>query len=332
MIESEFAMSRRYLLNIIGLITLICSSQTEARETKLSFDDIDHAQISIERAIYGLYRQEDRLWLLPNFGSFIIESPYNSAATSSEAAFFMGNRDTAKGTRVPLPEDLSDSFWRGAFEFDEKLYFLDAYRKRFVRLDPKTKTWGRARDLVVDLARPPSDSRGEPTNQEIVQFRRKFLAAYNKVKAHPELFSDAELIPRSWRSRFDGSQVILATRIPGYPLVTMRCQSEGLGYCQFERACFLSPEHSPSSEQSSGLAIDEKRRRILIGNYKEQKIYVYRFQSCYHIALVHTMKLPEQLGKITAIHVDKEENLWVTTASPDSYRNASVYRWPKGKW
>jgi len=298
----------------------------------LDFDKIDHAQISIEREIYGILRDKKKIWSLPKFGGFVIESRYNPDAKDSEEAFFMKGRDTANGRRHPLPEQISDSFWRGIVRIDQKLVIFDPFRRRFITYNLKEKEWGMPRDLVLDLLSPPADSRGLPPQRETNSYRARFLSSYKKVQSQPEIFTDATLLPESWRSRVGGAQILIASRVPGFSLIGIKCDLSGLGYCQFQQGCFVDSPIELDSSGLTGIAVSETRRQILVGDYRKQQIYIFRFDSCYHIKHVLTLQLPGQLKAITGLDVDKDDNLWVSTEEPDSYKNASVYRWVKQYW
>lgn len=299
---------------------------------QLDFDKIDHAQISVEREIYGVYRDGNRIWLLPKFGGFLIESHYNPSGIDSEEAFYMKGRDTAKSERHHLPDNISDSFWRGIFRIDDKLVILDSFRQRFISFSPENKTWGPVRDLVLDLLKPAADSRGQAPLRETQEYQARFRKTYSKIKGQAEVFTDTAIIPEGWRSSFAGSQVLLVSRLPGFSLIGLKCDLSGMGYCQFQRGCFIETSSSIDPESLSGIAISKKRRQILIGDYRKQQIYLFRYDSCFHIEHVGALKLPPQLNALTAIDIDADDNLWISTEEPDPYLNASIYRWKPDAW
>ncbi|MFW7379523.1 MAG: hypothetical protein ACOH5I_11990 [Oligoflexus sp.] len=316
------------------LFTFVVSLSTNAHENVqiLEFDKIDHAQISIEREIFGVMRDKDRIWLLPKFGGFLIESRYNASAKDSEAAFYMQGRDTAQSWRHHLPEEVSDSFWRGIIRLDEYLMVFDPYRRRFLTFNAEKKEWGVARDLVLDLLSPPADRRGLPPQRETQNLRARFLQSYKKMAKQPEIFTDVAVLPESWRKHIGNSQMIVASRIPGFSIIGMKCDLGGMGYCQFQQSCFVEPESKLHAPGLTGVAVSEKRKQILVGDFIKQEINIFHFETCYHIRYLHTLRLPPQLKAITAIDVDAEDNLWISTEEPDPYKNASVYRWSAKNW
>jgi hypothetical protein len=303
-----------------------------AHPKQLSFAAIHHAQIAIERGIYGVFRRDEQLFLLPKFGDFFIVGPYQPAAEDPRKAFGRGDEDTAEGTRVKFPKGLSASFWRGVFELDGKWFFLDSYRRRLLVREKLDGEWRLPRDLVLDLIRPPADDRGPPIWQEVASLRQRFAAALKANQDNPEIFSDVAILPQKWRASFGGSQLLVASRLPGFPLVTLQCRSQGAGYCQFHRQCFLSPKDSLAAVDTAGIAVSAARKQILIGDYKRHRILVYRLGSCFHLPHVTTIRLPKKIGPLTALHVDQDDRLWVTTKDPDPYRNASVYVWLPADW
>lgn len=307
---------------------------TEAKKSKneLNFKAIHHAQIGIDKGVFAILRSGDQIFSIPQFSDYYIQYPYDAMQSKSEQAFQMGERDTAPGKRIRFPEKLGMRFWKGVWQKDGYLWFLDASGPRVITLDTGKTRWSKIRDIVVDLLKPAADSRGEPPKKEIQTFRSQFKKSYKKLtKDLPHVFGWT-VLPSKQAKRFSGNHFLLLSRVPNFPLLAMTCKNPQKPDCMIARACQLQLPKGVDQEKLAGIAFSPKRNLLLIGNYSSNEIYLYQANSCYHLPLVKRLKLPKEIHELASLYVDDEDNLWIGSSEPDSYRNASTYRWNSDSW
>ncbi len=301
-------------------------------QTSLDFKAIHHAQIGVETSTFGLSVSDSHLFSLPQYSDFFIQYPYVASKPSSSEAFSMGNRDTAPGQRIRFPESIGMKFWKGVLAWDGYLWFLDAAGPKVVSYQIQEKRWSRPRDIVIDLLRPAADSRGEPTSTEIQSLRQQFRRSYKSLtKDLPQVYGWTRLDKKS-TGRFSNNEFLMLSRIKGFPLLAMSCKNPRKPYCEVKRSCNLALPKGVDQESIAGIAFSHKRRILLIGNFKSNEIYLYQAKSCYHLPLRKRLKLPKELHQLASLYIDGQDNLWVGTSEPDSYLNASTYRWNATDW
>lgn len=320
---------------IMGSVALPARAEDKKTGRILPFDQLRHFQISLETGLYAVHREKDLVLTSARIGKFYLMSQYDESAKEQDLGFGSLHTPTAKSERVPFPENENEKRIRGIVPVGPYWFFLDAARRQFTIWHREQKIWLRPTDVILDLVRPPRDPRGEPTRSEVAELRRGFTRAFNKVQQdNNELFGGLAAIPTFWKDR-DHSQFLMLLRVPGTPLMTVRCQGRNMNSCQAIRACFLHGLPSHLVEELYGLAVDPVRKEILIGSPGERRIMRFKAPSCYHIAHLRDeedIQLPEQLKDLSNLFVDAERNLWVTTLRPDLYKSGSLFRFDASTW
>ncbi|WP_141735798.1 hypothetical protein [Oligoflexus tunisiensis] len=334
----EFAQALR-LWMAIALLLSSALRPTLAADKKparvLPFDQLKHYQVALEKGLYAVYREKDMVLTSSRTAKFYLKSQYNETAKEQDLGFGSLHVPTDKSERVPFPENESEKRIRGILPLGPHWFFLDAERRQFALWHHDRKIWLRPADIILDLAKPPRDPRGEPTRSEVAELRRGFTRAFSRVQQdNNELFGGLAPIPSFWKDR-DGSQFLMLLRVPGTPLMTVRCQGRNMDKCQAMRACFIHGLPSHLVEELYGLAVDPVRKELLIGNPGERRIMRFKAPSCYHIAHLRTrddIGLPEQLKDLSSLFIDADRNLWLTTLRPDLYKSASLFRFDASVW
>jgi hypothetical protein len=326
---------------MIGLLLLLGSPARPAlagdKKTSMTlpFDQLRHFQVSLENGLYAVHRDKDLVLTSGRSGKFYILSQYDEKAKEQDLGFGSLHTPTDKSERVPFPENEGEKRIRGILPLGSLWFFLDARARQFSIWEQEKKIWLRPADIVLDLVRPPSDPRGEPTRSEVAALRQGFTRAFNKVQSdNNELFGGIAAIPTFWKDR-DKSQFLLLLRVPGTPLMTVRCQGRTMGSCQAVRACFVHGLPSHLVEELYGLAVDPVRKELLIGSPGERRIMRFKAPSCYHIAHLKDQDdigLPEELKDLSNLFVDEGRNLWLTTLKPDLYKSGSLFRFDAATW
>jgi hypothetical protein len=105
--------------------------------------------------------------------------------------------------------------------------------------------------------------------------------------------------------------------------------------CVVARACNVAGLGDLRSEDMVGAGAIERdgKRLVLIGDASRKTLVSFAYDSCFHVARAkYEWVLPARLKEVTNFSVDAEGGLWVGTAAPDDYLNASVYVWRAGSW
>jgi hypothetical protein len=334
----EFPQLSRFM---IGLMLLLGSPALPALAgdkkpgMTLPFDQLRHFQISLENGLYSVYRDKDLVLTSSRSGKFYFLSQYDEKAKEQDLGFGSLHTPTDKSDRVPFPDSEGEKRIRGILPLGSLWFFLDARARQFSIWEKEQKIWLRPADIVLDLVRPPSDPRGEPTRSEVAELRQGFTRSFNKVQLdNNELFGGIAAIPTFWKDR-DKSQFLILLRVPGTPLMTVRCQGRTMGSCQAMRACFVHGLPSHLVEELYGLAVDPVRKELLIGSPGARRIMRFKAPSCYHIAHLKEQDdigVPEELKDLSNLFVDADRNLWLATLRPDLYKSGSLFRFDASVW
>jgi hypothetical protein len=71
---------------------------------------------------------------------------------------------------------------------------------------------------------------------------------------------------------------------------------------------------------------------IVLADGEHQRLFGFKFDSCYNVPKQAEWQLPIKLKPLTNLYIDAADRLWVTTVTRDDYRNASVFYWPTAAW
>lgn len=290
-------------------LVFFIASRLHAQST-LDFKKIHHSQITIERGIYSLFIDNDTLWQAPAFGDFVIKTNYKKNGISSEKAFGMEGRSTSDSVRLKISNQKTKSFIRGLFRSGNFLMVLDPSLRRLHQLNLETTEWRITRDIMFDTMDTKSNLRVKKAFQNSDPKKIWF----SDVAVHSE------------------TELFVLTYIPGIPLAKLSCDSQGLGTCLFKSICPLPGSMTKSQNDLVGIAYSKKRQQLLIGNEKTKRLEVYEAKGCDGLKLQRAIFLPKELKKMTSIEVDDQDNLWIATAEPDNYLNASTYVWKAEDW
>lgn len=211
------------------------------------------------------------------------------------------------------------------------LLFLESTDSRIVAVESASGFFVSQRAIVLDKLKPARDSRGEPTNLETATFRQHFMKAFGHINDGTIKLSGLAALPPAWHDG-DAHQFLVASRIPGYMLMTMHCLEAELSQCRIVRGCFAEGIGSILPDSVTGVAVSAERRLVLVGDRHRAQLIVFRFESCHNIVKVGEIPLPIQLKELGNVMIDSDDRLWVSTLLPDDYRNANVFVWDSKHW
>lgn len=325
-----------YLTYSTGFLLWICaaSSVVFAKDKKtakyLDFKKVSYSQITPIRDVGVAFRDGGKVFLLPSRERQLFQTQY----LPDDAKFMAGaTLDTVESQRFELDKSIPTPAWSGFFPIQNGMtMLLDGSNLAVASFEP-SRSWAMVshRNIVMDLFRPAPDARGEPTHVETSAARKKMATEIRPLRGSKNIISGAAELPSAWTEKKERSFLLL-TRMPSFPLVTMRCEVADSTQCQLERSCFVQGLNGKESGVRQGLAISDQRKMLIIGNREKQSLQVYKYQDCFHVAYVRDIELPEELRGLRSIYVDDEDNLWLSTEGPDDYRNASVYMWAAKDW
>lgn len=293
---------------------------------QLAFEALSYSQLSPQAGVTGLLVEKERL-----------VSVFGGDPSAFVAAFRLGDKkfladmtfEIPPGERITFDKRVPSGHWRGLIPVGkERLLFLDGAGGSLMAVEGKAMKFLSHRQIIVDLIRPAGDSRGEPTARETAAMRKRFTKHFLAAQGSGLVFTGIVPLPRKWGNK-DGAKFLLATRVTGFPVVTMRCNENDVTQCQLERACDLGGWRPKDAVDVAGLAYSEKSDEILIADRRDHSLRVFQASSCAHSPYRGDLRLPEKLKSPTNIAVDDDGRLWVTTERPDDYRNGSVFMWEK---
>ena len=300
--------------NVLIWLNLLWISPQIIASTSLDFKKIHHTQITIERGIYSLFVEKSQIWQVPAFGDFIIKTDYLRDEVSSEDAFQMKNRSTSFSKRVPIENQKTKSFYRGIFRSGKYLILLDPSLRRLHQLDTETMEWRLPRDLMFDTM-------SSQANERILEELKKYDPKKIWISDITELTAETR-----------ENNLLALSYFVDFPLILLSCNSRGLGACMFKKPCKIKGIEKKDAPNLVGLAYSRARKQIVIGNSRSRELSVFKFESCEEIKLITKISMPKELKELTSIDIDEDDNLWISTAEPDPYTNASVYRWNSSDW
>lgn len=283
------------------------------------------------RAIGAVSVDAKHIAFLPKEGGFFWILPFVSDQNQEKGdelakrqARFGKIGDQRRGELAAGPAALA---WAGAVTMEGRSLFLDGRDLIMIEVGHDSLKEMTRRSIPWDLIRPPRDRSGEPTVKETqalrANFKRRFLATEGQK------IVGITRAPASWYKTAK-SAYLLVTRIPDFPLLMLECDKEEPTSCTVARQCYV--EAQLTSENLVGIGALEKPSTLLIGDRKARRLKKFRFDSCYHVTTTGEILLPEKLKTLTNLAVDDEARLWLSTAAPDDYLNASIFFWNKSDW
>lgn len=293
----------------------------------LPFPDEAHSAELLSRSIMALYQGAGKLLAMPEGKGFAVVTSFDPGGTTTEKVF---GSLTGMQRLTVVKEDLPSPNWRGIDLLPDRALFFDGAALAWTESDPKSLTEILRRSVPWDTIRPPRDPRGEPTAPETKALQATFKRAWTQaldLKA-----SGIARLPPSWVKAGTKRVYAVALRLKGFPLALMECNEAEPSLCQLTRQCYVEGASDLTPGAVTGVAVSHKRKLILIGDQKNHMIHVLRFDSCYHLPRVKRMALPDRLKALNNLFVDEDDRLWVSTAAPDDYNNASAYYWSSAMW
>lgn len=295
----------------------------------IEFKEVQYAQVAKNQDVFGLFYHNKRLLTFVDGADFYYATPFNQAAPSRTEAFSDKPYAIAASQKIPFGKLVGKGRFLARAPFGELGYFVLDGRLKIAAFTPDDKAVA-VRTVIIDKVRPARDPRGEPTSIETARARQRLINAYKKIDSKNLVVSGMIAMPNVAKDP-DRSQFLVSTRMKGFPLVSMNCDEKDLSLCRFERFCFLSGKR-PDSINVTGVAYSDKRRLLMIGDNKYNRIFYYKYLSCHHVTLVGVGHLPEKLAPLRAMIVGPDDSLWVSTMKKDPYLNSSVYVWPADSW
>ncbi len=304
------------------LVSLTAFAQGVGAIPVLPLPDEKNTLETLERRITGLSVNSDTLVIFPEQDQFMITLTY-PGKVGSRSSFF---GDLTLQERFPF-ELKGKRRWVGAYAFDDFLMVLDSINLQMLVVNSKTKKTLLESYVSWDLIKPARDRGGEATKDEIARTRANFRTAFRK---NPQ-YAVSGMTFKEKDSR-GTLQFLLASRVAGFPLLTMECRADTGDFysCQIARQCFVSA--SLKGVKLQGIGFSSARSLVVMGDVANSELIYFKFNSCYDVREVGRRKLPAQLKGLSGVAIDEDDNLWVTTRDPDDFLNASVFRWDKSTW
>jgi hypothetical protein len=232
--------------------------------------------------------------------------------------------------RVELPVKPLPGDWRSVLFHGGRVVLFDGSALALSELDGASFAELQRRSIPWDLAKPPADSRGEPTSGEVAAWRAAFKAAY--LAAKPPRAAGVAPVPASFAPREGGRLLLVALRVAGHPLGLMRCDVDEASSCQLVRECYLEGAKDLDPTRVFGIGVDPERRLVALGDGATRRVRVFRFDTCYHVPAVASWLVPPRLPTPVGLAVDGKSRLWLTTRKADDQWAASAFYWPRDVW
>ena len=277
-------------------------------------------------AVTGLGVFNSRLLILPSRNpGVVIDASFQAGKTTRLETF----GPLSSQQRRTVAKDPADWDLVGADLLASRLLLLEGITSTLIEAEPNSGKELLRRTVPWDLIKPPADRGGEATQPETAALRQAFKRAWLATTGL-HIVGMARM-PAAWQP---GTKVhyLLATRVKGFPLVQMGCDAAEPSSCMIERQCHLEGAGDLQTDDITGLGIVAAERLVIVGERRQKRLASFHYTSCYHVPRVATYALPAQLKTLTNVTVDASGRLWLTTAQPDDYLNASVYFWSKGTW
>jgi hypothetical protein len=252
---------------------------------------------------------------LPTRTTEFATHPFRILTPSPTPSIEFGKAVTAKRYSVPSPVISRQIV--GILDTSKATHLVDGHTLDIHRFND----WQyiEVSSIAWDFPRPAADSRGEPTKVETARFQAAFKKAMLKAVGTRRIAGAQPL---------SDDEYIVGTTLPDFPLFTMRCaEKEKLGGCFFDRGCFISGDKKGVATSVS-FAFSRKRKLALFLEPANHAIRVYKFHNCYHSSYAGELQIPKRLLKpATAIHIDSEDRLWLTTEMRDNVSNGNSFVW-----
>jgi hypothetical protein len=283
---------------------------------------------AIDRINRAIYVVKDQIYLLTDNRAYFVESTFKYGQKEQWNVF--GDLEDIK--RIKFKNGPNNVQWRGLWRNnDDVLLMFDGKGLATWGYSFKSKVIFSHHSIVWDQIKPPRDRSGAPTRTEILKTRSLIRKMMKKVKGAPMVgIADK---PKSWGAKLSkpyDSEFMVATRINKFPIVEMKCGSETSTRCSFVRQCYVRGTSKVALENNIGIAAEPKSRAIYVGASDGHTIHKLKYNSCYDIRYIKSIKTPKKLPVFTSLSIDDGQRLWVTFTQPDNYNNSAAAYWDKG--
>ena len=236
--------------------------------------------------------------------------------------------------RLAIDHGLPEAMWRGLWVYRDVLAVLDGAELNLLALGAADHELKSKRTMPWDgIALPPRDRGGEAPRPEVVKLRQRFGSEFRHTMPL-RIAGVAELDPPAEGSDQKASGVLrllALTRLPSFPLVQLSCQRQEPSNCAVERVCSVTGlKIDPAAR--IGFGYSQESKLIVVGDSSHQRLLVGRFTGCGGASIFKQLALPERFKKLSMIHVDGSERLWIGTEVADDFANSSVFTWRSDVW
>ena len=348
---------------IVSLCLFANSARSFAASRQLAAPDELHAVPTVLRISSAVVRKDDWVYLFgPKLDQYV-KIPFHPEAKTRALRF----GEYTQSIRITAPKAHYPGDWRGILFFGDKTMLWDASMLQLILFFPeknkdksnvsekktekgqddkdkttepddkeKDKAKAKEKDRVIqevtvpiDMIKPPRDRQGEPTTVETTKARAQVRNAFKKVFG--SRFSGLAALPKGW---IEGKNnfYAMASNMEGYPLTVMGCAEGDPTGCTMERFCYLEGGPKIKAKDVAGVGVSEKEKLLLMGDAGRHSIHVYHWDSCFNVKYLRTIELPKSIMKITSLHIDNDNLLWVTTNKWENQFDSNLYYWEAKDW
>ncbi|MBC7531524.1 MAG: hypothetical protein H7318_08100 [Oligoflexus sp.] len=313
--------------------TSLVAFGANAKEPRKQFDlkKVKHSGIALESSLYGIYREGPTVFSFPGESSFYIRSTYNPDAKEVDQGFGSLHNPYEGSERIAFEPKDKPRRIRSVLHLSAHWAFLDVMSRQLLVWDEVLKSWQLPADLILDIPRPASDGRGEPTRAETASLRARLTKTLIKEKQNPDLIAGITTIPKKWKDR-DGSQYVMWLRAGNNPLFTLKCDQDNFKICQVVRSCFVEGMSGSDIEAINSISLDPKSQNLLLLNRSKGKILELNGNSCHKLRARDAYEIPKDLANAQAIFVDDTNNFWLALRESEGASSASIFTWDAKSW
>ncbi|MBC7661353.1 MAG: hypothetical protein H7249_16785 [Chitinophagaceae bacterium] len=326
-------MRMKALIPLVFSCTALCGLEpfAKASEKELDFKALKHFQITLENAIYGVFREDKTVLSFPGESAFYMKSHYNPDAKEQDLAFGTLHNPYEGSERINFEPKDKQRRIRSVLHVAPLWAFLDSKNQQLLIWNDVLKAWIMPGDIILDTARPPRDARGEPTRAETQALKTKMTKALAKEKRNPDLLAGITEIPKIWKDH-DGSQYVVWLRGGPHPLMTLKCDITSFRVCQVQRVCAVKGLSAAESQNVTSITLDHHSQSLIVLFGSQQTVKRLEGHSCASLAAKPGLRLPKELANAQGLFVDKENNLWLALRASEGGTSASVMSWDSKSW
>ncbi len=320
----------------LGKLTLICLSvifSLAYTKKEISFTlpspKENQSAVSIEQFMRGFILLKNNLLILPLHKNIVVHLPFDETGKTRKQKF----GELIDSRRVTFSEVKSIPAWAYAFQIDKKIFIMDSHDLSLTIIDAENYNFLTKYSIAWDMVLPHRDKGGEAPKGEITKLRADFKKSFLSTK--DEHISGIDKLANKFVGSTDDTKrfYLLTLKTKGFPFVIMECAGNPIVQCQISRVCPVSKTIQDEAMHWQGLSFIADSRIFLVGHKTNNVLRSFRFDSCAQIrSLEKDIKLPVKIKEVVDIKIDQKFRLWLGTALPDDYFNASIFYWEKDDW